>query len=146
MGSVIKVIKVFMKWCTKRGHNKNLAYVNFTKPVENSEVIYLDSDEFRSVETVKLPTPYLERVRDVFCFSCYTGLRFSDVSQLTKKDFKKNLVRVRTAKTKDILTIPLLPQAIAILEKYNYQATINIKPECKQVLKELENVLNSFLK
>ena len=63
-------------------------------------------------------------VLDSFILSCYTGLSFSDLYNLSKDDIKSigdtlMIIKPR-CKTKTISRVPLLPQAISILEKYNY--------------------------
>jgi len=35
---------------------------------------------------LEIPKKYLEQVRDVFCFTCFTGLSYSDVYNLKKSD------------------------------------------------------------
>jgi site-specific recombinase XerD len=71
--------------------------------------------------------PRLARVRDIFLFSCYTGLAYVDVEKLTPKDVvigidKKKWVYTNREKTGNKSNIPLLPKAIAILEKYQPEA------------------------
>ncbi|MBM2813809.1 MAG: integrase family protein [Ignavibacteria bacterium] len=60
----------------------------------------------------------LERVRDVFCFGCFTGQRFSDISKLKRDDIRDGQWYLRTAKTKDPLEIPLNAFSEAIINKY----------------------------
>ena len=57
-------------------------------------------------------------VRDNFCFSCFTGLRFSDIDKLRKMHLKNNYIEIKTDKTKDFLKIPLNKYAIEILNRY----------------------------
>lgn len=61
---------------------------------------------------------YLERVRDVFMFQCFTGLRYSDVENLKRSDIKDNFIEIITVKTSDSLIIELNDHSRAILEKY----------------------------
>lgn len=61
---------------------------------------------------------YLERVRDVLLFCCFSGLRHSDVHNLIKSDIKTNHIEVTTVKTADDLVIELNNHSKAILEKY----------------------------
>lgn len=61
---------------------------------------------------------YLERVRDVLIFCCYTGLRYSDVENLRRSDVKENHIQVTTIKTADSLTIELNKHSRDILKKY----------------------------
>ena len=61
---------------------------------------------------------YLERVRDVFLFCCFTSLRYSDVRNLKRSDVKSDHIEVTTVKTADSLSIELNKYSKAILEKY----------------------------
>jgi len=65
-----------------------------------------------------------EKVRDIFCFGCFTGQRFSDIANLQRSDIKGSVWQLRTAKTKDSLEIPLNRYAIEILGKYKDQDMI----------------------
>ena len=57
-------------------------------------------------------------MRDAFLFSCFTGLRYSDVYNLKRSDIKDNHIEVTTVKTADSLTIELNNHSKAILDKY----------------------------
>src|SRR5699024_1489386 len=61
---------------------------------------------------------YLERVRYVLLFLCFSGIRYSDVYKLKKSDIKNNKFEVTTEKTADSLVIELNSTSKAILEKY----------------------------
>ncbi len=66
-------------------------------------------------------------VRDLFCFACYTGLRFSDLTHLTKDNLKVTngvtWLQIKTQKTGAFVQIPLsiifFGNAMRILEKYD---------------------------
>ena len=65
----------------------------------------------------------LEKVRDIFIWSCYTGLRFEDAQQLKVGDIKKEqdgkyYVSLLQQKTGELASIPLLSPAVGILKKY----------------------------
>jgi len=62
---------------------------------------------------------YLEQVRDVFCFCCFTGLRYSDVLNLKRSNIKDDYIEITTIKTNDPLQIDLNTYSRTILEKYN---------------------------
>jgi integrase len=61
---------------------------------------------------------YLERVRDVFVFMCFTGLRHSDAYNLHRSDIKGDHIEITTIKTHDSLIIELNKYSKAILDKY----------------------------
>jgi integrase len=79
----------------------------------------LDWEELMHVYTYPIPASknYLDRVRDVFCFCCFTSLRYSDVANLKRSAVKENRIEVTTIKTKDSLTIELNDNAKAISKK-----------------------------
>lgn len=61
---------------------------------------------------------YLDRARDVFCFCCFTSLRYSDVANLKRSDVHKDHISVITVKTADKLKIELNDYSREILGKY----------------------------
>ena len=72
------------------------------------------------LETYEIPEnkKYLERVRDVFLFCCYSSLRYSDVYNLKRSDIQNNKMLITTIKTHDDLAIELNKTTTALLKKY----------------------------
>jgi integrase len=91
--------------------------------LRKNKIRYLTADEVRRIEEKKFSSKRLTEIKDVFLFSCYTGLSFSDVAKLTAKDIKteedgtKWIIQDRT-KTKNEATVYLMPKALAIIKKY----------------------------
>jgi integrase len=83
----------------------------------------LDEEELERISTTKIENERLATVRDIFLFSCYTGLAYSDVKALRWKHIEKKpdgrwrIVKLRI-KTSSALRIPVLPQAKEIIERY----------------------------
>lgn len=109
-------------------------------------MIFLTWDELTQLREYKIPESkeYLDRVRDVFLFCCFTGLRYSDVRNLKRSDIKPDHIEVTTIKTSDNLIIELNNYSKAILDKYknsnfkNYSALPVISNEkMNEYLKEL---------
>lgn len=142
IGRVFKNIKSFLNWATDKNYNINLAYKKFKAIKEEKEIIYLTSEELNKLYNLKFkaPNPLFEEIRDVFCLGCYTGLRISDLKTITKDNVKNDEIHIRVQKTKDIIRIPLLPQAKTILKRYNYELpkyldqkiNLHIKTICKE--------------
>lgn len=84
------------------------------------KVIFLTWDELNKLKDYQIPKDkqYLERVRDVFLFCCFTSLRYSDVRNLKRSDVKSDHIEITTVKTADSLTIELNKYSKAILDKY----------------------------
>ncbi len=85
------------------------------------EVITVTQDEFMAIYNLDLSeNKRLDAIRDVFCFSCATGLRYSDLVQLRREHIRKdNTIRLTASKTGQKLVIPLNPISHAILQKYS---------------------------
>ena len=118
----ITFLKWFLRWCTKKGYCHNTAYEDFNPKLKSApkKVIFLTNDELNKLKTVEIPhnKQYLERVRDVFLFCCFSGLRYSDVYNLKRSDVKPDHIEITTVKTADSLIIELNNHSKAILEKY----------------------------
>lgn len=84
------------------------------------EIVHLTWGELMGLLDWKAPAgkSYLERVRDVFCFCCFTGLRYSDVARLSRSDIRDGALFLVTQKTEDFIKIELNKFSAAILEKY----------------------------
>ena len=85
----MKDIKTFFNWATKRGFNKNMAYQSYsqrfsdeTKSDSTINLYALSEEELAAIQTFPTSRKAIDRVRDIFVFACYTGLRFSDVIAL----------------------------------------------------------------
>ena len=119
VGKHVKTLKSFLTWATENNYNRNLEYRKFKVARESIEIVYLTDDELTSLYNLKLKDKTLDQARDLFCFGCFTGLRFSDIATIEKNNISRDEIKVRTQKTKDIIVIPLIPKAAAILKKYN---------------------------
>lgn len=83
------------------------------------EVITLTYDEFETLFNLDLTNnKRLAQVRDVFCFSCATGLRYSDLAQLKREHLRTDAIKMTASKTGQRLEIPLNIFSSSILKKY----------------------------
>lgn len=84
--------------------------------------VHLTTEELQRLEALPLPNERLDKVRDVFVFSCYTGLAYADVAKLNKLHIQQinsqNWIILDRTKTKNQSTIPLVPRAKEILSKW----------------------------
>jgi len=115
-------LRWFMNWATNKGINKNLVYKTFKPTLKSTQkkVIYLTKEELEKVRKLKLPEDkaYLDPVRDIFLFCCFSGLRHSDVANLRKNDVKGDHIEITTVKTADSISIELNNITKDILAKY----------------------------
>ena len=83
----------------------------------------------------------LDRVRDLFTFACFTGLRISDVINLTKANVKNGFIYLNIIKSSQNSGIPLTKHALAILEKYNYKLPKISGQKINDYLKEIGKLI-----
>jgi integrase len=116
------MLRTFLKWAEDRGYTTNENYKKFKASNEHVDIICLSEDElFRIYNADFSHNKKLDRVRDVFCFGCFTGQRFSDLANIKREDIKGFSWWIRTKKTRDIIEIPLNEFALEILNKYPEQ-------------------------
>ncbi len=114
---------------------------------------YLTERELDLIENTSFNQERLERVKDIFLFSCYTGLSYIDVKELTIHQIVKRMdgkywIHTKREKTNETVKIPLLPKALEIVEKYKGMAQLTnsatLLPLCSNqktnsYLKEIAN-------
>lgn len=142
----LRILKWFLKWTTKKGYNKNTYFEQFSPDLKgtarNNKIIFLTWDELINLYNLPIHKKYLEQIKDVFCFSCFTGLRYSDVYNLKRSNIKPDTIELTTVKTDDQLIIDLNDYSRAILQKY---ADIPFKNDkCLPVISNQK--MNEYLK
>lgn len=116
---IIWVLKAFMNWAREREYHSTNAYKKFKVEEVDREVIYLTIDELTALFKYEFDSKRLSHVRDIYCFSCYTGLRFSDVISLNESHIQDGYIVKTIVKTGQVNNkIPLNKHAKAILDKY----------------------------
>lgn len=115
-------LRWFLRWCYEKGYHHNHTFEYFKPKLKNApkQVIFLTEKELEQLETLAIPQKYasLGVVRDVFLFCCYTGLRYSDVYNLTWEDIHHGKIEIVTIKTADRIQIEFNRKSQAIIDKY----------------------------
>lgn len=136
-------LKWFLKWADSKGYNTTPDYKAFSPKLKKTDnkIVFLSWAELMKVYTFEFPKlgqtltlkdmngkqykkrvsyepSTMERVRDIFCFCCFTSLRYSDMANLKRCNVFPGYISVTTVKTADTLKIELNKYAAAILEKY----------------------------
>nr|WP_299213927.1 site-specific integrase [uncultured Allomuricauda sp.] len=119
--------------------------MNFHKTDRN----YLTERELRLIEETTFKGQGYEKVKDVFLFSCYTGLSYIDVKELRTVQLVLGIdgnhwIHTKREKTNEAVKIPLLPKAKTILEKYNNQSQKDVLGKVLPVFSNQK--MNSYLK
>ena len=121
----------FLRWAVKNKYSTNTDFEDFKPKLRKAQktIVYLEWVELMNMYHFAVPESkeYLRRVRDVFCFCCFTSLRYSDVYNLKRTDIRGGKINITTIKTADKLQIELNQYSKAILEKYEDLPFINNK-------------------
>ncbi|WP_242205852.1 site-specific integrase [Aestuariivivens insulae] len=124
-------------------------FVNFKIKIEKKEREFLTGDELQSIENLSSKIERLMVVKDLFVFSCYTGISYSDIVRLTTVNIVKGIdghpwISGKRTKTGTPFKIPLLPKASILIDKYKNDIRTSISDN---LLPKLSNQkLNSYLK
>ena len=120
IAKALSTFKTFLGYAKLHGVVLNDSYRDFKIKRESMEVIALTQVEFDTLYNFDLSdNKRLAQVRDVFCFSCVTGLRYSDLKQLRREHIKENEISITVTKSKERLKIPLTDYSNEILSKYD---------------------------
>ena len=146
IGKQLSFLKWFLRWAFKKGVHQNNAYDSYKPKLKSTQkkIIFLTWEELNKLREFEIPAAKqaLDRVRDVFLFQCFTGLRYSDVFNLRRSDIKGDHIEVTTVKTSDSLIIELNNHSKAILDKYK-----DVVFEDDKVLPVITNQkMNDYLK
>lgn len=138
----LSLTKWFLRWATAKGYNDNIAFKTFAPKLKIApkKVVFLDWGELMRVFNFDIPkngenvvltrsdgTQYTKEVhdsaaiaktRDIFCFCCFTSLRYSDALNLKRSDIGGDSITITTIKTADTIKIELNKYAVSILKKY----------------------------
>ena len=137
----LSTLKTFLGYAKLQGIKIADGFRDFKIKKETLEVIALTEDEFQTLYNFNLKgNRKLDQVRDVFCFACVTGLRYSDLAELKWENIKSDEINIVVKKTKQHLSIPINPFSRAILKKYQgtaYPLPIISNQKMNDYIKEL---------
>jgi len=118
----IKIIKTIFSEAQKRGMISGATKLNYQINYKDVNKDFLTVTELKTVAGLidKNVSDTIKKVLYPFIFSCFTGLRLSDISRLKLSDFKDDYsyVDIITVKTKDRLFVPVNAPTRALIFKY----------------------------
>jgi integrase/recombinase XerD len=143
-----KVFKSMINQAIIKGHMNENPYRYFKIKAALGNRKFLSIDEVKHLMSFKIPKEqtHLIKVRDLFLFSVFSGLRYSDVMSLKWENIKSDPDRIelKIKKTDRALTVPLTWNAKQILNKYSKMTIKN--PESLVLPKMFNQVVNRGLK
>ena len=98
-------------------------FINYRIQIKEVKREFLSQEELGKMEELEITDQSLEMVRDIFVFSCYTGLAYTDIVKLTEDNIVTGedgtqWVFTEREKTDTKVHIPLLPKPVEIIGKY----------------------------
>jgi site-specific recombinase XerD len=125
----IQRFKKITNFCIKNNYITKDPFVGFKISFKKSNRVYINKDELETLKNITLNNN-LNKVRDVFLFSCYTGLSYIDLYNLSLKNIIKGYdglqwIFVKRQKTDIPSNLPILPYAFSILKKYKKEKNVN---------------------
>ncbi len=150
--TAVKYLKNFnkiIKLCLANDWLDKNPFANYKSKVKEVERVYLTEAEIQNIIEKDFKTERLSLVRDIFLFSCFTGLAYIDVKNLTKSHMSYGIdgekwIFTHRQKTESASKIPILPVTQMIIDKYENH------PQClneDKLLPILSNQkMNAYLK
>jgi len=147
-----KYIKNFgkiVRICLANGWIERDPFINYKCKIVEVERAFLSQDEIETMFNKVLATDRLNHVKDIFLFSCFTGLAYVDVKKLSRKNIGfgvdgEKWIFINRTKTDTRSNIPLLPIASYLLEKYEDHPQVVNQDKLLPLLSNQK--MNSYLK
>jgi site-specific recombinase XerD len=150
--STVKYLKNFKKIiliCISNGWLDKDPFAKYKPKVKEVKRDFLNTEELETMANKQLVSDRVSQVRDIFLFSCYTGLAYADVKKLKRSEIVPGIdgqkwIYTSRQKTNTDSRVPLLPKALELMVKYEDH------PQCVDfglLLPVLSNQkMNSYLK
>jgi integrase len=154
INKITQMLKSIVRYSLERGWIEKDPFLGHKSKSVQTEILYLTHEQVIKLETTTLSQERLNRVKELFLFSIYTGLHYADAMSLTTSNLVKGIddnlwidyVRGKTGKR---IQIPLLNKAQALLAKFEREGLKNdyILPritnqKVNSYLKEIGDILN----
>lgn len=137
----IKGISAFLNWAHNNGHQPYNYYKKWKTFCPETDRKYLTEENLVKLLNYKFePGSKDEKIADIFLFSCYTGMRISDIEKWIKSLVNDGCIKYTAYKTKKKCIVGINPVSLSILEKYDYKLP---KIHRDDINKEIKNILGT---
>ena len=139
----VGLLKTFLFWALKNNYTYKTDFINFKKkPRVITNQIALKKEDLENLLEQDFKTKRLERIRDVFIFSCVTGMRFGELKFVSKNNINNETLFLKEEKGagKKTREIPLNQIATYLLRKYDYQLPLIANQKHNDYIKEVFKV------
>lgn len=135
--------------CVDKAWLSSNPFINFSVKTEVRERVFLSEDELEAMIQKEISVERISIVRDIFVFSCFTGLSYVDIANLTTQNIvtgidKEKWIHTSRQKTGTASHVPLLPQPLEIINKYSDHPKVINTGKLLPILSNQR--MNSYLK
>ena len=143
----IQRVKKIIQFAISENYLKKDPFHLYKNKKYKTVIVYLTNEELKKLEKHNFSQKRLQQVKDLFVFCCYTGLAYTEMSALTTKSIEigfdgKEWIQMIRKKTNGKISIPVLPKAREILDKYNDELPSLSNQKFNSYLKEIAEVLD----
>ncbi|OOQ57126.1 site-specific integrase [Mucilaginibacter pedocola] len=135
-GTVVKFLKTCMNEAKYEQLHTNDQYNSkrFVKVSVDVENVYLSTEQLDILFKHDFSDqPRLEKARDLFLVGCWTGLRFSDFTNIKAKNITGDLIEIKTQKTGETVAIPIHNTVKSIMARYAGITSNSLPPAISNV-------------
>lgn len=124
INKTIQRLRTPIKQAISEGYLDRDPFIMHKSKTVRKTVIFLTTEELKTLEEAVLQQKRLTVIQDLFIFCCYTGLAYYEMSNLSKQNIQigfddVNWIQMKREKTQRQISIPILPKAQEIIEKYS---------------------------
>ena len=150
INKTIQRFRTPIKQAISEGYLDRDPFILYKSKTVRKSVIFLSTDELNMFEKAVLQQKRLCMIKDLFIFCCYTGLAYNEMSNIEKNHIQLgfdgiNWIQMKREKTQRQVSIPILPKAQEIIDKYLTEANRIFPPISNQkfnsYLKEIADIV-----
>jgi integrase/recombinase XerD len=129
INKIIQRLRRPIKEAVSEGYLDKDPFMLYKAKTIKTRVVFLSPDELQIFENFTFTQPRLQLVKDLFIFCCYTGLAYNELSRLEHKHIQRGFddmfwISMKREKTSKDFSIPLLPQAEGLINKYQSKESL----------------------
>ena len=124
INKTIQRLRTPIKQAISEGYLDRDPFILHKSKTVRKTVIFLSTEELKTLEKAVLQQKRLSIIQDLFIFCCYTGLAYNEMVNLEKQNIQigfddMNWIQMKREKTQRQISIPILPKAQEIIDKYS---------------------------
>lgn len=143
----IQRVKKIIQFAIAENYLKKDPFHLYKNKKYKTVIVYLTDEELKRLEKHTFSQIRLQQVKDLFIFCCYTGLAYTEMTTLTTNNIEVGFdgnewIQMIRKKTNRKISVPVLPKAKEILEKYGNELPKISNQKFNSYLKEISAILS----